>query len=41
MPASAAIAAPPRRISRIMAVGMLLMGMPRIASAKMGLPPIA
>ena len=41
MPASAAIAEPPRKISRMAEIGIRSIGMPRIASAKIGRPPIA
>ena len=41
MPADAQTDAPPFRISRTISVGILSTGMPRIASAMIGLPPIA
>ena len=41
MPASAQIDAPPARISRTTSIGSLPSGMPRMASAMIGFPPIA
>jgi hypothetical protein len=41
MPACAQIVSPPRRISRMTSPGSTLIGMPTIASARIGVAPIA